>query len=447
MKVELLDIRDITVPENRQRKDNADEHIKKLADSIIENGLIHAITVDREGKLVAGWCRFHAIKSLTTDYIYGSTKIAPGTIPVVYTHKVSPRDLQLIELEENIRRKDLSPIDKAQAIASLHNIRKHDNPEQTVRQTAVELAEMRDKKDTTAKAEEREISDALLLSNFVDDADVRAAKTKKDALRIARKKLENNLLATLGSSIGGDASTFRNNQEIHTGDALRELENLPDDSCDILLFDPPYGMGAHSFGEQTSVEGHEYEDTPEYSQSLIGGIIAASDRVLKDTACIFMFCDIRFWREFSSLLEEHGWYVWKTPLIWDKGSMGHCPRPGFGPKRSYEAIVYAFRGEYRTLKTGSDVLRFSAVGDKSHAAEKPVDLLKELLSWGALAGAVVLDPTCGSGSTLVAAHELNMAAIGIEKSEKFANIARARLAQAATGEKEEEVHPLDTLFS
>jgi site-specific DNA-methyltransferase (adenine-specific) len=352
--------------------------------------------------------------------------------------------LQLIELEENIRRKDLSPIDKASAIAALHNIRKHENPTQTVRQTAVELAEMRDKGDTTAKAEEREISDALLLSNFTEDSDVRAAKTKKDALRIARKKLENNLLSTLGSLEGNDKA-FQRDQEIITGDALLELDNLPDDSCDILLFDPPYGMGAHTFGEQTSVEGHEYEDTPEYSQSLVSGIIARADRVLKETAAAYIFCDIRTWRDFSSLLAEHGWYVWQTPLIWDKGSMGHCPRPGFGPKRSYEAVVYAFRGDYRTLKTGSDVLRFHSVPDKSHAAEKPVDLLKELLSWGALAGAVVLDPTCGSGSTLVAAHELNMAAIGIEKSEKFANIARARLAEAS--KVEEATNPLDALFN
>jgi site-specific DNA-methyltransferase (adenine-specific) len=198
-------------------------------------------------------------------------------------------------------------------------------------------------------------------------------------------------------------------------------------SCSSI---PPYGIGANTFGEQTSAEGHEYDDTEEAALRLIDRILAAADGVLKETASVFIFCDIRRWTAIESLLAASGWYVWQTPLIWDKGGLGHCPRPGYGPKRAYECIVYGFRGDFRTLKTGSDVLRYPAVFDKTHAAEKPVALLEELLSWVGLAGTSVLDPTCGSGSTLLAARSLNMKATGIELSEKFANIANARLAEA-----------------
>lgn len=427
MRTELIGVEDIQVPDGRQRTDNAEEHITKLAQSIKDIGLIHAITLDRDGRLVAGWCRYHAVKQLASEYDYGGARVPPLTIPVVYTHKTSPRDLQLIELEENIRRKDLSPMDKAKAIASLHQVKLHENPQQTMKETAQELAELRGKPAPTS--EDREVAESLMLVPFAEDPDVMKAKSRSEAVRIVRKKMENSLLSTLGALENGGAS-FKRKQEVFQGDSTALLTTLPPRSFDVMLFDPPYGIGADTFGEQTSVEGHEYGDTEEASLLLIDRILAAADGVLKETAAIFLFCDIRRWTAIESLLDTAGWYVWQTPLIWAKGGMGHCPRPGYGPKRAYEAVVYAFRGEFRTLKTGSDVLNFPAVFDKTHAAEKPVALLEELLSWVAMAGATVLDPTCGSGSTLLAARSLNMNAVGIELSEKFANISRARLAEA-----------------
>ena len=427
MKYELLPLADVILPAERQRTDNADEHVSKLAKSITDNGLIHAITLDRDSKLVAGWCRYHAIKSLTHEYAYGGASVPPGYIPVVFTHKTSERDLQVIELEENIRRKDLSPMDKAKAIAALHSIKLHENPLQTVKETALDLAEMRGKSSPTS--EDREVADSLLLAPFADDEDVKRAKSRSEAVRIVRKKLENNLLSTLGA-IEGSENGLRRKQEVICGDAEAILRTLSLRSYDVMLFDPPYGIGANTFGEQTSAEGHEYDDTEEAALHLIDRILAVADGVLKETASIFIFCDIRRWAAIESLLAASGWYVWQTPLIWDKGGLGHCPRPGYGPKRAYECIVYGFRGDFRTLKTGSDVLRYPSVFDKTHAAEKPVPLLEELLSWVGLAGTSVLDPTCGSGSTLVAARSLNMKATGIELSEKFANISNARLAEA-----------------
>jgi ParB-like chromosome segregation protein Spo0J len=160
MKYELLPLADVILPAERQRTDNADEHIAKLAKSITDNGLIHAITLDRNSKLVAGWCRYHADSvPRQTEYAYGGAQVPPGYIPVVFTHKTSERDLQLIELEENIRRKDLSPMDKAKAIAALHAIKLHENPLQTVKETALDLAEMRGKASPTS--EDREVADSL----------------------------------------------------------------------------------------------------------------------------------------------------------------------------------------------------------------------------------------------------------------------------------------------
>lgn len=68
-------------------------------------------------------------------------------------------------------------------------------------------------------------------------------------------------------------------------------------------------------------------------------------------------------------------------------------------------------------------------GKNIHCTVKPLSLMKYLLNLLAPPGdPIVLDPFCGSGSTLVAAKELGIRSIGIEKSEEYCEIARARIA-------------------
>jgi site-specific DNA-methyltransferase (adenine-specific) len=65
-------------------------------------------------------------------------------------------------------------------------------------------------------------------------------------------------------------------------------------------------------------------------------------------------------------------------------------------------------------------------GFAAHPAQKPISLIKNLLSVG---GDLLLDPFMGSGTTLVAAKQLGRKAIGIEIEEKYCEIAAKRLGQ------------------
>lgn len=76
-----------------------------------------------------------------------------------------------------------------------------------------------------------------------------------------------------------------------------------------------------------------------------------------------------------------------------------------------------------------DVLDWNYTGNTLHPTQKPVEPLKTLIAAFTKPGAVVLDPFCGSGSTLVAAQELERRFIGIELDEKHHRTASARLWQ------------------
>jgi len=63
-----------------------------------------------------------------------------------------------------------------------------------------------------------------------------------------------------------------------------------------------------------------------------------------------------------------------------------------------------------------------------HPTVKPLALMEWLIKLVTPPGGLILDPFCGSGSTLVAAKRLNVRAIGIEQDERSVEIARQRLA-------------------
>ena len=62
-----------------------------------------------------------------------------------------------------------------------------------------------------------------------------------------------------------------------------------------------------------------------------------------------------------------------------------------------------------------------------HPAQKPLELLRALIELVTVEGQIILDPFCGSGSTLVAAKQLGRNFIGMESDKNFADIANKRL--------------------
>lgn len=410
----------------RQRGNNSqvDAHIKELAGSIAADGLIHAIAVSKDYELIAGYCRLHAVKSLEGGFRYASAEIGQGFIPCVVVHQESEADRHRLELMENLRRKNLSPVEEAMAVAAMHAYFVTERgPNWTQAETGQAVDKLRGEVRSAGQSQ-REVADSILLSRFAEDEEVLAAPSKNKAVAIAKKKLEQSLTNALGAVVVLDQKNFT----LFEGPCEQFLRNAPAEVFDGIIVDPPYGINADEFGEQAMATGHAYQDTEELAFSLASTIFHQGLRVCKPDAHLYLFCDPRNFLDFKRMAQEAGWSVFQTPLIWHKTNTGHAPIPGLFSRR-YEAILFAYRGTRRLTSTHSDVFSHAVPANRLHAAGKPVELYEELMKLSFLPGEHVLDPCAGGGTVFRAAKLAKLRATGCELDPQSANLCRAAIAE------------------
>jgi site-specific DNA-methyltransferase (adenine-specific) len=338
---------------------------------------------------------------------------------------------------ENLRRKNLSPIDQAKAIATLHRLLKAEqglgwseaDTGHTVENLRGEVRTSSLSVERTDNAAAKEVADSLILENFANDPDVAKAKSRSEAVKIANKKMELELLESAGELIQDQKGDLR----VIQGDCRAVMQGIPANSFHGIIVDPPYGIGADEFGEQTSAEGHVYEDSEAEALTIIESILREGFRITKEDAHMYLFCDIRLWPAIQATTKAYGWTPWATPIIWHKPGLGHAPQPGYFGRR-YECILFAQKGSRKLSHSASDVITFPAVKDKIHAAQKPVELIQELIRLSFFPGESIIDPCCGSGTIFLAGYQEKIKVTGIERDEKFASVCK-QVINEVEGEK------------
>lgn len=236
--------------------------------------------------------------------------------------------------------------------------------------------------------------------------------------------------------------------ELYHGDCLEIMPRIPRESVDLVLCDLPYGTTASTWDRIIPID----------------KLWAEYTRILKPRGTVALFCV----QPFTSLLVTHGLkgklhyrYMW----VWLKSNKTNIAHAHQQPLRRYEeiAVFGKMTGKYnpqnlielaepiiRQPKNGgiyragrrisiqkytgypANVIEFKTKSSSAryHPSEKPEALLRYLIRTYTDAGDMVLDNTMGSGSTCVAAAIEGRRYIGIERDDKYYDIACARVAEA-----------------
>jgi adenine-specific DNA-methyltransferase len=199
------------------------------------------------------------------------------------------------------------------------------------------------------------------------------------------------------------------------GDCIQIMPRMPSGSVDFILTDPPY-LCNYLDRSGRRIKNDDREDwlVPAFKEMF---------RVLKDDSfCVCFYgwhradAFIHAWRSAGFRILEH--LVFIKPY---ESSRRYVSR------RHEQAYVLAKGFPRIPQYPPADVMNWQYTGNKLHPTQKPLAILRPLIESFSRAGDFVLDPFCGSGSTLVAASELGRRSIGLELEPEFAEVAKTRV--------------------
>ena len=445
----FIPITAVQVAADRQRDEFDPVALLELAQSIEARGLFHALLVQQDGQtLVAGERRLRAIREhlipLGKTFTYAGISVPAGHVPVIQVSSTDPLVLEEIELDENIVRKDLTWAEQAKAHARLHALRQAQR-ERLVANAVAQGAPILPKPHTAYDTAKEVfgptasptmgtlINEQLMVVRHLDKPAVAAAKTLKEAVKVIKTVEDAERNRAIAEAVGRTYNTAQHTA-LH-GDCCLLMQQ-PDwqGKFDVILTDPPYGMGAHEFGDgagrMTGIE-HDYDDSYEGWQALMKKWVPLTFLVTKPQAHAYIWCDFDRFAELKAMLEQVGWYVFRTPLINVKRNSGRVPLPDRGPRRQYELCLYAIKGSKKTTAIYSDVFVSDSDPQMLHGAQKPVSTYTECLQRSVRPGDWVLDSFSGTGTIFAACHEHKCYAVGMEQNASAYGMGLKRLEDLA----------------
>lgn len=386
--------------------------VQDLADSIRRIGLINPITITRENILIAGERRLEACRLLSEDY----------KIPVRYLEELNPLELQLIELEENLKRSELSWQEECLAVAKMHQILSL-NPDWSQQKTADHLG-----------YSIGTVSERLAMAVSLEDPRIAKADTLSSAKGIVQRETQRAVDNELNQmmQIAEPVGIPKSKSKIFCDDFASWSKDYSGPKFNLIHCDFPYGID-HQDSEQGNIstgmfEG--YKDSADTYWKLCTILCEETDNLCLPSAHLMFWFSMKFYSETVKFIQQYSnWeLVDERPLVWlksdNKGIVSDINRR---PRNIYETALLFSRGDRKIITPVSNA--YACPTSKSfHASEKPEPMLRHFFRMFVDEYAEVLDPTCGSGTSIRAAFNLGAKrSIGLEINPEFAKAADGEL--------------------
>lgn len=393
----MVPIAQVYVPEDRQRKNLDEAQLKVLADSMRRIGLIHPIVINRMHVLVAGERRLKAAQMLQWTHIRAT-----------YQDELSKEELEITELEENIKRENLTWQEQVDAITRLHNrlCQTYENWTQEKTGLILGVDQPWISRNLRIGEEAKKNPDILKASG--------AAAAANSLERRASRDAEATLMRFLDVEEGREATDSSKPYKVELGDFLQWSKTYNGPLFNLVHCDFPYGIKMDTSNLQgTRADLARYADGKELYFALCESLIASKDRLLAPSAHILFWFSLTYYSETVQLFASNGFAVNPFPLVWVKEDQkGIIPDPQRGPRRIYETALLMSLGDRKIVKPVNNA--FVAPTNKAealHLSEKPEAVVSYFLSMLVDGSTRLLDPTCGAGSALSAGLSLGAEAV------------------------------------
>lgn len=207
--------------------------------------------------------------------------------------------------------------------------------------------------------------------------------------------------------------------QLHNGDCLELMKNIPDKSIDLVLTDIPYG--------EVNRKSNGLRNLDKSNADIVTFDLETLVKLLCDKCkgSIYIFCGTEQVSEIRKQMVKNG--LSTRLCIWEKTN----PSPMNGQHIWLSGIECCVFGKFKNATFNehckNTVFRFPNGKSKIHPTQKPLQLMEYLIKASSNENDLILDPFMGSGSTGVACLNTNRNFIGIELNEEYFNIAKNRI--------------------
>jgi len=232
--------------------------------------------------------------------------------------------------------------------------------------------------------------------------------------------------------------------KIYNMDCLEGMKQLPDESIDLVVTDPPYKIvqggcsnkavtinacgGILNKHDGDNIELVKKGKIFNHNEIQFNEWLPEIYRVLKDNSHCYIMINGRNLAELQMEAEKVG-FRFHNIIAWDKGNA----TPNKWYMQRLEFILFLRKGKAKNINNMGTTTLLQVPnlkkGTKQHPTEKPIDLMKILIENSSSENEIVLDPFIGVGSTALACKESNRQYIGFELDTNYYNIATKRISE------------------
>ncbi len=208
--------------------------------------------------------------------------------------------------------------------------------------------------------------------------------------------------------------------QIICGDCLEVMRGWPDDCVDLVLTDPPYGIG--ETGKKNNSRGR-LAKTTDYGD-FTWDKAKIPDKTMLVVIEISKNQIVFGGNYYGKLLGDTSCYI-----VWNKDNGSNDFADAELAWTSFTSAVRIVKWRWNGMLQEPNTQKEKRV----HPTQKPLGVMKWILERYSKSDQLILDPFCGSGTTCIAAKMLGRRYIGIDISEEYCKIARERIKAVETG--------------
>lgn len=438
---------------NRLRETN-EEAVTELAQSIREIGLLHPITIDNRGTLIAGAHRLAAYKRLASQYPDDERwQSIPYLKPEL--DKVNAADKRKIELEENLKRTQMTWQERALGLLEYHKLAQASSAKKGEKWTEQQTANLFGVSKThfnslkrIAERLKRSKDDPMWQIESPTEAirllfEEQKAKTTKKLAELNKSYKQSSQppspTETSGSPVSGEASQSTSQPESRSEIPLVTFASdlsLPDlyyhGNCldiiptiagkfDHIITDPPYAIDMDNFMNEESIKNVKEEHKVEPNMQLLKDFLNVAYKAAKDYSFLCMWYDVEHHETLVNEATKAGWIVCRWPFIWCKTSPCINRVAQYNITKATEQCLIMRKSSKAVLamkQSKNFILANRGEVSVEHPFGKPKEVWNYLIDTVSIEGQTILDPFAGCGSSLLAMLQAGRKPIGIELREE-----------------------------